>query len=254
MKSDKEIINQIRLLREIKPDTDWVISCKARLMGQEAIGQKRSFLVSMGNFVFQYRTALAGLILAVGAGGGLLVAAQGALPGEPLYGLKKVTEKGAAFVSGQNNNPAANLQLAAKRLEEINIISQKNLVKNLPAAFYEYKTAKAAAKKDVAALVKKNPDKAGEIVKEAGAAMQDIDNKEKQVYGVLGLELNASSTQDVAEAVSDKEIVDSLINYLKAGAVLSDGQAADLAIVKEAYEAGNYGQAIDYYLGSSLNK
>jgi Domain of unknown function (DUF5667) len=254
MNSEKELINQIRTLREIKPDNDWVVSCKVRIMGQEAMGHKPSAIVLLGSFLFQYRAALAAMVLVLGTGGGLLTAAQGALPGEPLYGLKKVTEKGMAVVTGQNNNPAANLLLAAKRLEEIDAISQKNLVKNLPAAFYEYKTAKTAAKKEVALLIKNNPDKAGEIVKEAGAAMKDINDKEKQVYGVLGLEQNASSTQDAADRTSDKEIVDSLIAYFKKSAMLSEEQTADLAKVKDLAAAGNYGQSIDYYLSSSLNK
>jgi hypothetical protein len=144
--------------------------------------------------------------------------------------------------------------LAARWLQEIDEIAQKNLLKNLPAAFYEYKSAKAAAKKEVAALVKKNPNNASAIVKDAGVVMKSIDEKEKQVYGVLGLEQNASRTDDGSEAVSDKEIVGSLIDYFKKDAVLPDDQATDLAKVKELYAAGDYGQAINYYLSSSLNK
>jgi hypothetical protein len=255
MNSEKELINQIKALKNIKPDNDWAVSVKARILGQTAAREKQSFTILAKNFVFQYRAALAGLLLAIGTGGGLLAAAQGALPGEPLYVLKKATEKGIALVSGNGANPAVNLQLAAKRLEEIGIISQKNLVKNLPAAFYEYKTAKATAKKEVAALVKKDPQNADKIVKEASAAMKDIDDKEKQVYAVLGLEQSASTTADKIETDSDKEIVASLIDYFKGkDAGLSSEQVDDLAKVKEFYVGGDYGQAVAYYLNSSLNK
>lgn len=253
MKSDKQLINQIRTLREIKPDTEWAALSKARILGPEAIGHRQSFIGFASNFVFQYKAAFAGILLA-GLAGGTVIASQSALPGQPLYSVKKATERGLAIVTGQDKNPAANLLLAAKRLEEIDIISQKNLIKNLPAAFYEYKSAKAAAKKEVAAMVKQNPANAGAIVKEAGLAMKGIDEKEKQVYGVLGLEQNASSTSDVSEAVSDKEIVNSLIDYFKKGAVLSEEQTNDLEQVKKLYGENNYGQAIDYYLNSSLNK
>jgi len=64
---------------------------------------------------------------------------------------------------------AANLRLAAKRLEEIDIISRRNLAQNLPAAMDEYKAAKTEAKKEVAAMVKNNPRKAGEIAKDASS-------------------------------------------------------------------------------------
>jgi len=253
MNSEKELINQIRSLKEIKPDNEWVHLAKIRIMGTGAIGQKRSVISSIMDFTFQYRAAFAGIMLA-GLAGGTVIASQNALPGEPLYSVKKATEKGMAMISGQDKSAAANLQLVAKRLEEIDLISQKNLVKNLPAAFYEYKTAKAAAKKEVAALVKQNPDNAGAIVKEAGLAMKTISNKEKQVYGVLGLEQNASSTEDGAEAASDKAIVESLFGYFKKNAVLSEEQNNDLAQVKKLYDENSYEQAIDYYLSSSLNK
>jgi len=253
MNGEKELINQIRTLREIKPDADWAVLSKARILGQEAIGHKQSLLSLGSNFVFQYRAAFAGLLIA-GLAGGTVAASQSALPGQPLYALKKATEKGMAIATGQDKNPAANLLLAAKRLEEIDVISQKNLLKNLPAAFYEYKTAKAAAKKEVASMVKQNPANAGAIVKEAGLAMKDIDEKERQVYGVLGLEQNSTSTGDVSEAASDQEIVGSLIDYFRKGAVLSEEQTNDLVQVKKLYDESNYGQAIDYYLNSSLNK
>jgi hypothetical protein len=251
MNAEKELIKQIRILREIKPDNDWVISAKARIIGGEWIGQKPGIMQLLFKYSAQYRLALTGVALAVLAGG-TIAASQNALPGEPLYGVKKATEKGVAVITGQINTPAANLQLAAKRLEEINQISQRNLVKDLPAAFYEYKTAKAAAKKQVAALIQKDPNNAGAIVKEAGVAMKDISEKEKQIYGVLGLEPNASSSEDGSEVASDRTIVESLINYLD-GALLSDQQNSDLGQVKKLYGEGNYSQALDYYLNSSLN-
>lgn len=253
MNAEKELIKQIRTLKGIKPDNNWVILSKTRIIGGEWIGQKPGFFSLLFKFSAQYRLALAGVMLA-GLAGGTAAVSQNALPGEPLYAVKKATEKGMAMIAGRDNTPAANLQLAAKRLEEIDQISQKNLVKNLPAAFYEYKSAKAAAKKEVAALVRQNPGNAGEIVKEAGVAMKDISEKEKQVYGVLGLEQSATSSEDGAEIASDKAIVESLINYFKNDAALSDGQNNDLAQVRKMYDEGNYSHALDYYLNSSLNK
>jgi len=252
MNREAEIINKIRGLNEIKPDADWVVLAKARIIGEIGIKQEQSFATLLKNFVFQYRIAVAGLLMA-GFAGGTVALAQNALPGEPLYSLKKATEKGIAFVSSRDDAPTANLQLAAKRLEEIGLVSQKNLVKNLPAAFKEYKDAKATAKKEVAALVKQNPELAGAIVKGVAPAMKDIDNRERQVYGVLGVEENAAG-DDISEAASDKTIVESLIDYFKKGAVLTGEQTDDLTKVKELYEAGNYGEAVSYYLNSSLNK
>ena len=256
MNSEKALINQIRTLREIAPDNDWVVSCKMRIMGPEAMAAKSSPMIFLRRFVFQYRAALAGLILAVGAGGGLFVSAQNALPGEPLYGLKKATEKGSAMVMGQvrrGESAAANLQLAAKRLEEIDIISRRNLAQNLPAAMDEYQAAKTEAKKEVAAMVKKNPQKAGEIAKQAARAMKEINDREKQVYTVLGAEPGAGEEDLRAEVVLDKQIIESLILYFNAEEMLSQEKTTDLNEVRKLYSAGDYSKAIDYYLTSSLN-
>ena len=253
MENDQKIINQIRNLRDIKPDADWVILAKARVMGQVNIEQKLSFIGLLKNFTLQYRMALSGLVL-IGLASGAFVASQNALPGEPLYALKKGTEKGWAIFVGASKSPEANLQLAAKRLEEISLISQKNLVKNLPVAFKEYNSAKTTAKKEMAAKVLENPNQAGNIVKQASAAMKNIDSREKQIYGALGLDENATSTDNGIESDYDKTIAGSLINYFKKDAILSDQQNNDLKKVKELYDSGNYKEAIDYYLGSSLNK
>jgi len=259
MNSEKELINRIRTLREIAPDNDWVVSCKTRIMGQEAMAPKSSLAVLLRRFAFQYRAALAGLILAAGAGGGLFVSAQNALPGEPLYGLKKAAEKGSAMVMGQvgrGDSAAANLQLAAKRLEEIDIISRRNLAQNLSAAMDEYQAAKTEAKKEVVAAVKKNPEKAGEIARQAARAMKEIDEKEKQVYAVLGESFvggNDSDEDARAKVASDKQIIESLILYLNAEEMLSQEEIVDLNEVRKLYSAGDYSKAIDYYLTSSLN-
>ena len=253
MNSEKDLINQIRKLNQIKPDTNWVALAKVRVMGQEAIGQKRSIVSVLGDMLLQYRIALAGLLVFLMAGGAV-AAAQNALPGEPLYGLKRAAEKGMALVTGRDKVASANLELAAKRLEEINTISKKNLVRNLPAAFAEYESAKAEAKSKVAAAIQQDPKNAGRIVKDAATAMKDMNDMEKQVYGVLGLEQNASTTVDGAEAASDQAIVASLIDYLKDDAGLTEDQTKELGQVKALYDAGNYGQALDKYLSSSLNK
>jgi len=84
--------------------------------------------------------------------------------------------------------------------------------------------------------------------------MKDINDKEKQVYGALGVDQNASSTEDGADIASDKVIVGLLIANFQDNNNLSDDQSKDLQTVKELYDGGNYRQALDIYLNSSLNK
>jgi len=124
MNADKKLINQIRELKQIKPDSAWSASVRAQIVGHEEVGQKQSILTIFGNALFQYRIAFASLVIFMMAGGTIALA-QNALPGEPLYAVKRATEKGMALVAGKDKIAAANLELAAKRLKEIDLISQK---------------------------------------------------------------------------------------------------------------------------------
>ncbi len=252
MKSEKEIINQIRSLRDIKPDRHWVGLAKCRIIGAVPTETKRSAFSVFAAALFQYRAAVAAIALFC-VGSGAVIATQYALPGQPLYAVKIAAEQGIAIVTGKKDNHSANLQLATKKLEEINLAVQRNLAKDLAAAFYDYKVAKVAAKKEVAALVQQNPAKAGEIVKEAESAIRKIDSREKAVYGVLGLDQDVQTVEG-DETASDKVIAESLVNYFKENTTLSEDQKVALAMVKVFCEKGEYGKAVNYYLNSTLNK
>ncbi len=250
---DKELIIKIASLKEIKPNQEWVTFARCRVFMAEAVEAKKPMGVFLSNFVFRYRAAFASLVL-VGMLGGTLIFAQGALPGEALYPVKKITEKGLAILTNKDRMPAANLQLAEKRLKELSVISQRNMVQNLPTALKEYKDAKATAKKEVAAMVRQNPKKAAEIAQQVGSTLKQIDSGEKQVNAVLGTEGEATVAQGGAEDVNDnKTIVEAFIANSE-NSTLTDGQKNDLIQVKQYYDTQDYQKALDYYLGSSLIK
>lgn len=249
---DKTLIAQIKTLKQIKPNRDWVVSAKCQVLGREALDRKFSIIEIFKGFVFENKLAAASILI-VGMMTGTVGAAQSSLPGQVLYPVKKVTERGIALVSGSDGTPGGNLALAAKRLEEINQITQKNLAKNLPAALVEYKNAKLVAKKEVASMVQKNPQKAREIVKQMGSTMKEIGSEEKRVLAVIGLSAEATSTPDDGSDSPDKVVAASLITDYNQGA-LNDEQYANLMQVKELYDAGKYSEALDFYLNSPLNK
>ncbi len=253
MESDNELISQIRKLREIKPDSAWSASVRTQIVGQDMVGQKKSILSVFGAALSQYRISFASLAVFLMAGGTVAIA-QNSLPGDSLYAVKRATERGLALIEGKGNVASANLDLAAKRLAEIDLISQKNLGQKIPAALEEYKNAKSAAKKEVAAQIAQNPENAAQIVKNAVVAMKDINDKERQIYGALGVEQNATSTGDVSDSASDKAIIGSLIDSLRNNTGLSEDQLKDLEKVMAQYNNENYRQALDIYLNSSINK
>lgn len=249
--NDRELMHKILSLKGIKPKQEWVALTKTQILGEEMGKEKISVIGVLKIFSFQYRTAFAVFVL-LGLVSGTLILAQGSLPGDFLYPVKKASEKGAAIFVKQNQNPTANLQLAERRLEELNEVSQKNLVQNLPSAFKEYKNAKIEAKKEVSAFVKKNPGQAQKIVKQITPQIKEIDNKEKQVFGALGVEPEVLN-QDAEAQNSDAITVEALIKNAEK-ATLTDEQKNDLEKVKEYFASEKYEEALEFYLNCSLNK
>lgn len=250
---DKKIIAQLKSLRQIKPDQQWVYLTKGRILGEVELAEKQSLAALFNNLLFQYRMVLPTLII-IGLAGGTLIFAKGSLPGDALYPVKLAAEKGMAALANKDQKPAANLELAEKRLEELNALSEQKKVASLPEAIKEYKSAKATAKKEMADLVRENPKQAVKIAKEVGETLKNIDAKERQVNAILGLEDDATTTKEVVQGVTDDQAIVSALIQNWEQSTLTDDQKNDLDRVKDLYERGQYEKALDSYLRSSLAK
>jgi hypothetical protein len=157
------------------------------------------------------------------------------------------------MLADKDRKPAANLQLAEKRLEELNAVTRQKRVENLPEAIKEFKDAKATAKKEMAVLVRENPKKATEIAKEMVASLKSIDTKEMKVNAMLELEADeATSTTELAEGISDDQAIVSVLIANAEVTTLTDDQKNDLVKVKELYDRGRYEKALETYVRGSL--
>lgn len=96
MLTDKELINQVRKLSQIKPEKDWVFLTKKQILGEA----KHNF----GFFPF-LKPALASfaVILVLMA---VLGFAKSALPGEPLYAIRKAAHWGRTLLASGEEKPA----------------------------------------------------------------------------------------------------------------------------------------------------
>ena len=117
---DRNLISKIKTLENIKPSQEWVILTKRSILGQ-SLSYHPSFGNMIGHFIFQYKMAVAGLILACLTGGTFVA-----------------TQEIARFAKNNNNNePFANLQMAAQKLAELNLISENKQAQEVPAAVKE---------------------------------------------------------------------------------------------------------------------
>jgi len=157
---EKTLIGKIEILGQIKPRKSWVILTKKRILGEERTLPGLfldGFRVFQGLF-FQYRLALASLILILVLGG-TFAFAQKSLPGEPLFVIKKITEKSRAVFVAENEKPKVQLELANKRLEDLAKIAQTNDVRKLAPAIDEFQANVSEAAKNLENLRKSNWDR-----------------------------------------------------------------------------------------------
>ena len=233
--TENQLIGTIKELRQIKPRKDWVFLTKNQIMGEELETTKSLGILDVfPRFIFQYKFAFATLsVFCVLIG--TFVFAQNALPGDTLYSVKRITEKGKMLLASENEKPNIKFRLVNKRLEELNNIAQTNQVKKLAPAIQEFQANVSRAAKDLAQA--KQPD-----VKQIIDTTKKIEEN-KQKIEAMGVVVGDSKELDNALA----QIVEKEINDLDSR-TLTDEQKEILIQVKEKFEAADYSAALEKIL------
>jgi len=238
--TEAELIKKIKTLKEIKPRKDWVVLTKTQILGNVEV-RPQLFL-----FPF-FKPAYAGLFLFLLLIG-LAEFSQGALPGDPLYSLKRISERTQSVFVSKEEQPKLQLELTNKRLEELNKVAEANQVKRLAPALNEFETTKIAAKKEVVNSIKNKSEKeAIKVAKDIAPKLADLNEKEKKVYATLNIE-STEGTEQTAE----KAVVEILIKDAK-NSTLTEEQKTDLVKVEEYYKSGDYQEALNLFMTGSLN-
>lgn len=178
--TEKELIGNIRKLRQIEPRKDWVILTKRRILGEEkSLGGLISESANIFQKVFfQYKLAFASLsaiLILVGIFG----FAQNSLPGDYLFPLKKITEKTRAVFVSEADQPKVQLEFANKRLEELTEIAKTNQVTKLAPAIDEFQANVSEAAKKLVEI--KEPEKTREAGKAVVAEIKKLEENKKKV-------------------------------------------------------------------------
>ena len=225
--TEADLVKKIQELKKIRPRKDWVVLTKSQILGEEP---KILF------FPF-FKPALA-TITALGILFGIFSLAQNSLPGDILYPIKKITEKSQAVFVSEEELPKYNLEIANKRLEELNEIAQTNQVKKLAPAISEFQASVSEAAKNLVKL--KKVDK--KIVEEAVKIGKNTKNTEE----ILATKIFPEETE---ESLNDfyKTYAQMLIKDLEES-TLAEEQKLLLEEAKEDFETGNYSQALEKIL------
>jgi len=238
--TEKELIEKLLALKEIKPNADWVVLTKNQILEKEFIlEQKVEQKKSPFPFFFPiFRPVFASLVILLVIFG-LFGFAQNSLPGDFLYPLKRISEKSQAIFVSEKELPTVQLDLANKRLEELNKIAENNQVRKIAPAISEFQSDIAQAGKNLAKL--KNIDK--KIVEKTAKL---VENKEK-IEKVLGANIDTSEYENFLKGVVESQISD------LEKRTLTEEQKEILEKIKIDFEKENYSQALEGILILSQN-
>jgi len=231
--TEKELIGKIRELGQIKPSPDWVALTKSQILVDVEV-RPRPFY-----FPF-FKPAYAGLII-VFILIGLFGFSQDSLPGDPLYLIKKISEKSQAVFVSEEELPKYNLEIANKRLEELNEIAQTNQVKKLAPAISEFQANVSEAAKSLAKVK-------GQDVEKIVAQTKKLEENKKKVEEVLATKIETEEWDNALSQIVEREIKD------LEERTLTEEQEKLLAEAKSDFEAGNYSDALVKILILSQNK
>jgi len=232
--TEKQLISKIKKLRNIKPDQDWVVFTKDNIMGKE---KKFSFSALINDFykgerfVFNHKPAFAFLtVLLIMIG--LFGFSQNSVPGDSLFTLKKITEKGQGVL--EKDEVKRNLALVDKRLDDLAKIAEDNDVNKLAPAINEYQETVS----NVADSLEDNPKNIQEIV----GTIKELEGKQEKIKS-LGIEIGDNEKLDNVLG----QIVQNEINDLETK-ILSEEQEQELNQAKELFEQEEYSEALEKIL------
>ncbi|OGZ27178.1 MAG: hypothetical protein A2365_00720 [Candidatus Nealsonbacteria bacterium RIFOXYB1_FULL_40_15] len=231
--TDKNLIEQLRALKEIKPSQEWVVLTKENLFKEEPKFTLIGFIKELRRgerFVFNHKPAFAAVFSAV-IFIGLFGFAQNSVPGDSLFPLKKITEKGQAVLVSGKDKPRHDLEMVNKRLNDLTKIASLN--GDVQPAIREYKNSAEEAAKSI--------KEAGNIEEIAGEIKKLAENE--AIVRSLGVE--TGETEELENALA--ELIEREIKTLER-TFLTVEESEMLAVAKELFEKEEYSKALEQIL------
>ncbi len=230
---DKDIIKKIQQLRQVKPRKDWVVLTKQRILEEEKFSVFILNELILGlRLIFQHKLAFAtfALVLIILGTFGF---AQNSVPGNILFSVKKMSERGrGAFASDKLGR---NFDITNKRLEELTQIAEENDVSNLAPAINEYQVSVSETAESIGKEIKENPQATKGIVGE----IKSLAQKTGEIRS-LGVEIPENREMNEALVQMLKTQVEDLENRS-----LMEEDIVVLEEIKKAIEEGRLDQALE---------
>jgi len=238
--NQKELINSIKQLKEIKPRQEWVSLVKSQILPNKTwsianilpqLNYQTLHLLQKVKGQRRLAYAFATLVFIIV---GMFGFAQYTVPGDLLFSVKKITESQDPF------------QIAYNRSEELVQILKENKTQNIASAVSEFKASiSGAAKNLVLSLTQQDNKKSLKELKDIAAEVKKIQDNQKQAE-TLGIDI--SQTEEVKELDNAlSSLVKDQIDDLEK-ATLTESQQKALGQAKDLYSQQKYSDALEEIL------
>jgi len=116
---EKELIEQLKTLKAVKPDEQWVSTTKMAILA-ELTAQERTFKPTFASFLFGKSMKLTySLVVLAMCVGGFTAFAKNSLPGSPLYSLKLSAQNAMVAVAPQSQKTNLKLAFAQSKIMDL---------------------------------------------------------------------------------------------------------------------------------------
>ena len=246
--TEKELIQNLKSLRKIKPRQEWVVLTKSQIFAEPSekkienwgigkfivpqagsrFGGKNWKLIIENSFSRKLAYSFATLLFIFV---GLVGFAQYTMPGDLLFPVRRISEQSQAALSGQTGlkQDAAALN---SRINDLAQAAKQGRKNNIPSAISEINAQASALAKDL----KNNPVTDSETLKEIAISL-------KVLADVPGADLSENpNVKDLYQAIVENQLADMAV------ATLTEEQAAVLSEARELYEQQDYVGALEKIL------
>lgn len=237
--SEKQLIESLKQLKEIKPRKEWAILLKSEILNSKLeTNPKSKILISKTVSDFGLRISslfsrklaysFATLVFVII---GIIGFAEYTVPGDLFFPVKKLSEQSQAALAGQSVL-RQDVAALSNRINDLAQVAKEGKKDNIPSAISEIN----ANAKDLAQSLKDNPIKDQKT-------LAKIANSLKTLANVPGTDLTASQdVKDLYRAVVQNQIAD------LQKTTLTDEQKIVFTDAEELYDQGKYADALEKIL------
>lgn len=145
---EKDIIKNLKRMKKVSPDKSWVLANKREMLGEDSSYSVFSATEAFfKNLVIVHKLAsVAALALFLLTG--TVIYAQGSLPGDTLYPVRKATEN-IRFAFRADDQPKLSFEVVQRRMEDLDRVVKSNSSRNLAPAINELQASVSEAAKNV---------------------------------------------------------------------------------------------------------